>query len=203
MANKDKKVSYSKCRADYSNPPEGKIYIPRVLEDDPNAKASDEHVQFAAYEKHIVMRRFSMTRLPCVLELFDDTPENREFKKQYIRMIGTFCKRRERHCGENVSPEMALPLSLDKCDPETGLPELDPRAAENIEMTVAFSETGDELKADLEASGKDRYEIYRLQRDGYKQTEIAKILNVPTSTINDRVKEIEKIAEKHRKEVLR
>lgn len=144
-----------------------------------------------------------MTRLPCVMELFDDTPENREFKKQYIRMIGTFCKRRERHSGENVSPQMAPPLSLDKCDPETGLPELDPRAAENTELTVALNETKNELKADLEAIGKDRYEVFRLQRDGYKQTEIAKKLNVSTSTINDRVKEIERIAEKHRKEVLR
>lgn len=203
MAKIDKSVRYHSSRPNYNDPPEGKIYIPRVLEDDPDAKASDEHVQFAAYKSRIVMRRFSMTRLPCVMELFDDTPENREFKKQYIRMIGTFCKRRERHSGENVSPEMAPPLSLDKCDPETGLPELDPRAAENTELTVAFNESQNELKTDLGASGKDRYEIFRLQRDGYKQTEIAKKLNVSTSTINDRVKEIERIAEKHRKEVLR
>lgn len=203
MTKKENRERYNSCRPDYKNPPEGKIYIPRVLEDDPDAKATDEHVQFAAYERHIVMRRFSMTRLPCVMELVDDTPDNRAVRQEIIREMGRLCKKRERHSSENATSEMAAPLSLDKVNEETGLPEVSPASPDRTEFAVVFKESHDELKADLDARGKDRYEIFRLQKEGYTQKEIAKKLNMPSSTVSDHVKEIKAITKKHRKEVLR
>ena len=217
MAKNDNKTSYTSVRPDYKNPPEGKIYFPRVLEDDPGTNKEETRVQFAAYGNRIVFWKFSATYLPCVMELIDDTPDNRMAKKEFVKEVSTLCKQRERlgkytdeveaepsvKQDKKVYRELARALSLDKFNEETGEREIDQATDDVTATTVMVNETVDEMKSEAQTCGEDHYAIFKRQMVGFKQREIAAQTGIPTSTVSDHVKDIKASKAKHEKEVTR